>query len=726
MFSVYRKELKLYFKTLSTYIVLAILLSAVGICTALFATIDGLQFVPVYLAPLTLLLAPMVQIFANRRQRKTNFEPCCFAMGISPISLTVGRFLATLTVFLIPALELALMPALLSTMGNVSYGKAYVSVLGYALLVALTLSATQVLLDVIPNKRTSAICAFVPPVAFYVFQFLITLLPLGDTVLSILTAINPIGLFYAFTHGRFPIAACISLMAGTAFCLALGALFGYGRRGDFSSANRRRSATAIVAIALVLTIALGTGAFLIPERIMNPKTDDSQTFEIVAGAKDYLKTLREDITIYYLVLGGKKAADTDMLYFLYDFAACSLHVQVEIVDSLNATELKTRYGITQTSTASLIITSHDRYLLLSEADFYHYYNSQLQLSLTPSQYYGYLEAYSNYSTGQYDETSAAYGQQLYTYAQYTTAYFDGCVRLINAIHYVTSDTVSVAKVYDPLNAMDANLRTYLISAGYYFETVTSPLQIGSDCDLLILHAPKNDLTTEEANALSNYLTNGGNVFLITSCLYSDLPNLYSVTQKFGLNAMEAKNVVCEQDAQYQFSADHPYYFAAHIADCEITKDFNGFFTVINAHAIQISDSLPDGVSAFPLLYTGAESGYLMYSNSETDMDNKGQIVCGAVAQKDNATLFWLSSPESAGKNGYLLSNGGNFTVIHSAINRMTQHAYTNINIASTQITTGNLTITQNGVTVLAVILALAIPLAVIIPASVSIYKRKKR
>ena len=68
MFSVYRKELKLYFKTLSTYIVLAILLSAVGICTALFATIDGLQFVPVYLAPLTLLLAPMVQIFANRRQ----------------------------------------------------------------------------------------------------------------------------------------------------------------------------------------------------------------------------------------------------------------------------------------------------------------------------------------------------------------------------------------------------------------------------------------------------------------------------------------------------------------------------------------------------------------------------------------------------------------------------------------------------------------------------------
>ena len=100
MFSVYRKELKSYFRVKSTYIALAILLAAIGIFTAIFAPVGGLQFIPVYLAPITLVLAPLLQIFANRR-RNTHFEDCYFAIGISPTALTVGRFLAILTVCLI-------------------------------------------------------------------------------------------------------------------------------------------------------------------------------------------------------------------------------------------------------------------------------------------------------------------------------------------------------------------------------------------------------------------------------------------------------------------------------------------------------------------------------------------------------------------------------------------------------------------------------------------------
>ena len=43
MFSVYRRELKLYFRTQSTYILLAILLVAVGICTAILAPMGGIK-----------------------------------------------------------------------------------------------------------------------------------------------------------------------------------------------------------------------------------------------------------------------------------------------------------------------------------------------------------------------------------------------------------------------------------------------------------------------------------------------------------------------------------------------------------------------------------------------------------------------------------------------------------------------------------------------------------
>ena len=59
MFSVWRKELKLYFRTKSTYVILTVLLAAVGISATILAPLGGLQFIPVYLTPLALFLAPL-------------------------------------------------------------------------------------------------------------------------------------------------------------------------------------------------------------------------------------------------------------------------------------------------------------------------------------------------------------------------------------------------------------------------------------------------------------------------------------------------------------------------------------------------------------------------------------------------------------------------------------------------------------------------------------------
>ena len=159
MFSVYRKELKLYFRIKSTYILLTVLLATVGILTAIFAPVGGLQFIPVYLAPVTFAVLPLSQIFADRRQKRTHFEDCYFAMGISPLSLTIGRFLAALTVFLIPVLELALLPLLFCAMGSVALGSVYTSILGYILLIALLLAMEQALLCALltPHEELKAL-----------------------------------------------------------------------------------------------------------------------------------------------------------------------------------------------------------------------------------------------------------------------------------------------------------------------------------------------------------------------------------------------------------------------------------------------------------------------------------------------------------------------------------------------------------------------------------------
>lgn len=731
MFSVYRKELKLYFRTKSTYIFLTILLLAVGICSLVFATMGGLQFVPVYLAPITFALVPLLQFFAHRRQKRTHFEDCCFAIGVSPLSLTVGRFWASLTVFLIPVLELALLPVILSSVGSISFGSVYVSLLGYILLTALLLAMEQALLAILPNTRVGAICAYIPPVAFYLYHFIITLLPLGDVPLSLMTAISPIGLFYAFTYGRFPIADLVALLLGIVLCLILDALLCCHRRGDLELPARRRTATVLASVTLALSILLSMGAFLVPERLINPSVKNSKTFEVVAETRDYLKGLTDEVTVYYLVSGGKQSADIDIQYFLYDLAEFSPHLHVEIINTAKDPDFLARYGATSLSDQSFVVVANNRYMLLDNSDLYHYYNADLQASLSPAQYAYYLSAYTEYlqtqSVGQYGENAVSIGQQLYT-SKTTVAYFDGCARLTNAIHYVTSENVPTAKIYGSKDAMDASLRAYLISGGYYFEEIASPHDIGTNCDLLILHTPKTDITEAEAAALSTYLADGGKVFLVTSCYYPDMPNLHSVTQEYGLDILPVKNLVCETDASYYYSAELKNYFLAHIAPCDVTTDFTGSFVVISAHAIKMAETAPDGTTVFPLLYTGENTGslILVYDNGEQGEETGEQYVCGAVAQKDEGTLLWLSAPESLTATAQSLSGGGNFDLVYEALNWMTDNTYAGVSVSSTLMTTNGLALDTNGFAVLGVVLILILPLSLIIPSSIYLYKRKKR
>ncbi len=728
MFSVFRKEWKLYWSVKSTYLIIAALLLTVGICTAVLAPMGGLQFIPVYLTPITLLLLPLTQIWADRRRQSTSFEQLAFSLGVSPTALVLGHFLAALAVFSIPVILLALLPLFLSAMGSFPLGSAYASILGYALLLALVIAMEQTLLTAIPSRKIGAVCACALPLLLYAYHFVITLIPFGETALTVVTAISPIGLFYAFTYGRLPLADLVTLILGTLVCLLGGVLLCKARRGDFFSSAKKKYAMATVAASLVLAFALSIGAALLPNRITTPDVSGSETFVIAAQTKDYLKSLKKDVTLYYLCKGGQKSADHDLRYFLADLAALSPHLQVKIIDSEKNEALLAQYGATKLSDQSLIAVCEDRYLLLDQNDLYHYYNAELQASFTPAQYAYYLSAYTSYlqtqSVGQYGETAVQYGQKLYTSAA-TVAYFDGCVRLTNAIHYVTTPTVTTAKLYASKDAMDASLNSYLIAQGYFFEDIATLSSIGPDCELLIIHTPKSDITASEAEALSAYLAEGGKVLLVTSCFYPDLPNLHSVTQEYGLNTLSAKNFICEQDKDYYYSAERCDYFLTRIADCEITKDFTDHFVALTAHAIDVTDSPAEGLTVSPLLYT-SDSACLMYESGEMDTDSADRYVCGAVAQKGEGTLIWISSPESLSQIGYSLSAGGNFTLIRSALNWMTANAYENVTVPSTLMNIGGLQIGTGGLIALALVLTVALPLAFLVPGLVRVWTRKKR
>ena len=725
MMAIYRKECKLFFSTKSTYLILSALLLCIGVFVAIFGS-GGLTYIPAYLTIPTLLAIPLLQTFAAARAARKGSRELLFSLPVSPVGIYLGRYFAFLTVMLIPVAALALIPPCFTSLTNVSSASSYTAVLGYFLFVALIGAMEQFLFTAIQNHKLAVAVGFGIVVLLYGYHTLLTYLPMGDTLQSILTALNPIGLCYAFTYGVFPIADLVALLCGTLLFLLLGALALKCDKKDFSRPRARNAAVVLTATAVLASLVLSMGGMLLPEHLFNPDVSNSKTFLLSSTTKDYLKTVDEDVTLYLLSKGGKRTADRDIQKFLYRYEGESEHVSVQFLNTETDTEFLKQYGAENLNDQSILVVSDRRYMLLDSNDLYHYYNADLGISLSPSQYAYYLAAYLEYmqtqSIGNYPQQAVQYGAQLYS-STTTVAYFDGDLSVTNAIHYTTEKSIPSVQIYSGSRRPDNTLCSYLINKGYFLEHITSLQELS--CEVLILHALKSDLSDAELHVLEQHLDNGLDLVLMTDYQYPQFPNLMALTEQYGMSMPSVKHLVCEGASDYAFSEDEAYYFGAHVASCPITAEFDGIFAILPSHSITISAPAPSGVTVTPLLYT-SEQGYLMYEGGEEDKDNTAKYVCAAYAEKGDSTLTWFASPDPFTSMGYSMSGGGNHAILCEAMNVATAHEYALLTISPTLIEPLIAQINTTLSTLISLLFILVLPLTVLISGAVRIYLRKKR
>jgi len=726
MFSVYRKELKLFFSVKSTYLILSLLLLVIGIFAAVLGAAGSLHHVPVYMTVPTLIAFPLIQIFAAIRARRSGATQLYHSLPLSPAGILIEKYLATLTLALIPTASLVLLTLCYSALTSLSSATVYTSVLGYFLFCALILALEQLLHTILRGGVIAVVLSYLVPIVAFLYHTLLAYLPLGETALRILTALDPIGTFYAFTYGVFPLADLFTLLMGIAACLLLSILA--AKRAIGAYARKPLKGICFGALSVAVALCLSVAGALIPDRLMNPDVSGSTTFLISASTKDFLKTVDRDVTVYLLSKGGSKNVDKSIQGFLYRYEESNPHVTVKVIDTDKDSAFLKQYGAEELNDQSFVVVSEQRHMLLDSNELYHYYNADLGISLSPTQYAYYLSAYLEYmqtqQLGNYSEQAVQYGAQLYS-STTTVAYFDGDLCLTNAIRYATQEHLPVAYVYSGTRTIDTALRSYLINNGYFFHTLTSLQSIPADCDVLMIHAPQVDLTPAEQSTLESYLAGGGDMLLVTDYQYPQLPNLFALTAQYGMSTFNDKHLVCEQEEGYLFVKDEGYYFAARVASVPFTKSFDGYVAILPAHSITVSDTPIDGVTVTPLLYTG-DTGYLMYEGGDEDRDNAARYVCGAYAQKGESTLLWISSPDTLSNMGNSMSGGGNFTLLESALDYATANEYALLPVAPTVIQSAAVLTDSTMQILINLFFILLLPLAMLATGAVRIYLRRKR
>ena len=234
---------------------------------------------------------------------------------------------------------------------------------------------------------------------------------------------------------------------------------------------------------------------------------------------------------------------------------------------------------------------------------------------------------------QYDYSS------YYTTGQMTESAFDGEGQLTSAVNYVASETESM--IYrtsghgeDTISSSVSELLTKNNISTKELNLSMNP-EIPEDCQLLMLNAPTSDITDEELSLITDYMENGGKVYLTLGNTTKETPNLDSLMKSYGLEKVDGYIADMERCYQGNYYAIFPVLSLSGDLGNGIE---NKMVLMLNSFGMQKVDTEDESVTVSAFMNSSSNS----YAVTE-DSEEKGAYVLGAVATKDESKLTVLAS-----------------------------------------------------------------------------------
>ena len=134
MTAVLRHEWRLYFHSLTAYVFGAFLLAFVGIGALMYniqQAVSSFELVLSFGCLIFVVIVPILTMRVIAEERKQKTDQLLYALPITTTQVVVGKYLALLTVYLIPLAVICLYPLIFSRYGEVYLPTSYGSLLAF-------------------------------------------------------------------------------------------------------------------------------------------------------------------------------------------------------------------------------------------------------------------------------------------------------------------------------------------------------------------------------------------------------------------------------------------------------------------------------------------------------------------------------------------------------------------------------------------------------------------
>jgi ABC-2 type transport system permease protein len=314
-----------------------------------------------------------------------------------------------------------------------------------------------------------------------------------------------------------------------------------------------------------------------------------ETYKVIDG-------LKSDVTVTAVAKTGSE--DPTVGTILAKYAARSSHIKLAALDPEKNPGWTRQYDTSGQglSPGTLVVVSGKTYKTIGPYDMYNYDTSN------PNQ--------------QPQLTSLSVEQRVTSALLFVTARRNVTLYVLQGHGEQTLDSLGLSTAVGNENYAMKSL------------TLLTEKSVPADADVLLVLAPKTDLTTQDADKVRDYLAQGGRAVILVNVLTkaNELPNLGGVLQSYGV---EVRNAVVVEGDQNKVAAQQPLWVIPNLEYHDIVAPLrtNNYDVVLpNAQVIQTLDLKKRSLKIEPLLSSSRNSwGKVDIANAKTPAKEKGDL-----------------------------------------------------------------------------------------------------
>lgn len=440
----------------------------------------------------------------------------------------------------------------------------------------------------------------------------------------------------------------------------------------------------IIAVVLALLIVVNLFANTLPTTLTKLDISATKLYSITSNTKAVVNNLQKDVTIYWVVQA--EAEDEIIENLLSKYESLSSHIKVVKKNPDVFPTFTQQYTDETVENNSLIVECGDRYRYIPLTDIYEY------------------------------------EVDYYTYS-YVVDAFDGEGAITSAIDYVVSEELPQLYVLEghgeqelPSTFADQLTKENIEQTTFSLLNIE---EIPEEADAILIYGPQSDISTDEAQMLSEYVENGGKLMVMAGPVENaELTNLNSLLESYDIKVN--KGIVVEEDP-YHYALQRPYLLLPDLKSSEITDALvnENYYAIIPlANGLTVGDTYTSGESSTTvteLLTTSSTSfskiaGFELETYELEDGDIEGPFSLGVAIDTDTeGRLVWFTSYDFILDDYNSYSSGANVDMAMNAMSYLIGESEA-IAIRSKSMDYNYLTISESDASTLKVLMIGAVPL----------------